>query len=190
MTLLTTIRYNRGQELSTKFNHLHNDSTEFKFRDNLKIIQYNNTKDWINNNNPSINKKDKRRVLKKKRYKGRFNQDRKLLNCKIIIINKYITLNQAWAKCLIALGMVDRTCMIMNLITMSIRKWTGLKRMHNMITWTIRNFHLNTWNASVVMNFQKSHLIVKLVEQLFVKTAFISCQEKKGYVHAAKRNSL
>ena len=87
--------------------------------------------------------------------------------------------------------MVDnRTCKIMNLITTLIRKWTGVTRMHNMITWTVRNFHLNTWNAFVVMNFQKSPLIVKLVERLFVKTAFISCQEKRGFVHAAKRNSL
>jgi len=47
---------------------------------------------------------------------------------------------------------------------------------------------LNTWSVSVVTNCQKSHLIVKLAEQSFVKTVFINCQERPRNVHAVKRN--
>ena len=185
ITLLTLTRFNNVLVLIIKFSHLHNDSIEYKSNDSPRTIQFNNTKDLMSNSNNlntfRISTKRKRRRFNLEVSHFKCNQ-LKLYNCNHMIINSWPIVILKW--------WVVKIRKIMNLNSMLIKKWTEAVLMFKLITWMIKNSPSNTWNASVVTNYQKSHSIAKLVEQSFVKTVFINYQVKPSSVHAVRRNFL
>lgn len=67
-TLPISIKSNNVHVLTIKFNHLHNDSIEYKFKDSLRTIPFNNTKDSMSN---------------KRNKRLRFNQEVNQFKCKV-----------------------------------------------------------------------------------------------------------